>query len=57
MKKDELKMEDQRNGKIIVAMEVDSPERALALARALQGSGCWLKVGMELYDVSAPIDR
>lgn len=37
------------NEKIIVALDVDSRERALQLASDLQGSGCWLKLGLELY--------
>ncbi|HHV63879.1 MAG TPA: orotidine-5'-phosphate decarboxylase [Peptococcaceae bacterium] len=35
--------------KVIVALDVDSGEKALELAQVLQGSGCWLKVGLELY--------
>jgi orotidine-5'-phosphate decarboxylase len=35
--------------KVIVALDVDSGDKALELAQALQGSGCWLKVGLELY--------
>ena len=35
--------------KVIVAIDVDSPERALDIAARLQGTGCWLKVGLELY--------
>jgi len=41
-----------RNAKVIVAVDVDSREKALALADQLQGSGCWLKVGMELYNAA-----
>ncbi len=52
MERDERKMTDARNEKVIVALDVDSPEDALALARNLQGTGCWLKVGLELYAVS-----
>lgn len=37
------------NEKIIVALDVDSGEKALEIARNLAGSGCWLKVGLELY--------
>ncbi|NLW59906.1 MAG: orotidine-5'-phosphate decarboxylase [Firmicutes bacterium] len=37
------------NEKVMVALDVDSRTRALALAEALQGSGCWLKIGLELY--------
>jgi orotidine-5'-phosphate decarboxylase len=42
------------NRKIIVAMDVDGKEKALNLARKLQGSGCWLKVGLELYSIEGP---
>lgn len=38
--------------KIIVALDVDSREKALGLARILKDSGCWLKVGLELYALS-----
>ena len=37
------------NEKVIVALDVASGEEAQALARTLRGSGCWLKVGLELY--------
>ena len=40
------------NEKVIVALDVASSAEALALAKALQGSGCWLKVGLELYALS-----
>lgn len=40
------------NEKVIVALDVDSREKALQLARDLAGSGCWLKVGLELYALS-----
>lgn len=35
--------------KVIVALDVDSKQRALDLGQALAGSGCWVKVGLELY--------
>lgn len=38
--------------KVMVALDVDSQEKALRLAHALAGSGCWLKVGLELYALS-----
>jgi orotidine-5'-phosphate decarboxylase len=38
-----------RNEKVMVALDVDSADKALSLARELAGSGCWLKVGLELY--------
>lgn len=37
------------NQRVMVALDVEGREDALAIAKALQGSGCWLKVGMELY--------
>ncbi|EGW41290.1 orotidine 5'-phosphate decarboxylase [Desulfosporosinus sp. OT] len=37
-----------------MALDVQGREEALALAKALQGSGCWLKVGLELYAYSGP---
>lgn len=40
------------NEKVIVALDVDSREKALRLAGDLAGSGCWLKVGLELYALS-----
>ncbi|NLI90734.1 MAG: orotidine-5'-phosphate decarboxylase [Peptococcaceae bacterium] len=40
------------NEKVIVALDVDSREKALGLAQELAGSGCWLKVGLELYALS-----
>lgn len=50
----EEEMEQERtaaakSSKVMVAVDVDSREKALALAERLQGSGCRLKVGMELY--------
>lgn len=42
----------EKNAKVMVALDVDSREKALALADQLQGSGCWLKVGMELYNAT-----
>lgn len=35
--------------KVIVAFDVDSRSKAVELAKSLQGSGCWIKVGLELY--------
>lgn len=40
------------NEKVMVALDVASAEKALDLARQLSGSGCWLKVGLELYALS-----
>jgi len=42
------------NKRIMVALDVQGRQEALALAKALQGSGCWLKVGMELYAYTGP---
>jgi len=39
------------NEKVMVALDVDVP-KALALAEQLKGSGCRLKVGLELYALS-----
>lgn len=36
----------------MVALDVDSREKALQLAEQLKGTGCWLKVGMELYNAT-----
>lgn len=45
------KLTDSQNfaEKVIVALDVDSGKKALELAQSLAGSGCWLKVGLELY--------
>lgn len=40
------------NEKVMVALDVNSAEKALDLANQLSGSGCWLKVGLELYALS-----
>lgn len=45
----EKQTNDNLNRKVMVALDVESREKALDLAAQLQGSGCWLKVGMELY--------
>lgn len=42
------------NQRVMVALDVQGREEALALAMALQGSGCWLKVGLELYAYTGP---
>lgn len=47
-------MDRNLNKRIMVALDVKGREEALALANALQGSGCWLKVGMELYAYTGP---
>lgn len=45
-------MGQELNKQVMVALDVDSREKALALAEELKGSGCWLKVGMELYNAT-----
>lgn len=42
------------NQRVMVALDVQGREEALALAQALAGSGCWLKVGLELYAYTGP---
>ena len=42
------------NQRVMVALDVQGREEALALAKVLQGSGCWLKVGLELYAYTGP---
>jgi orotidine-5'-phosphate decarboxylase len=37
---------------VIVALDVDTVTRARELACLLQGTGCWLKIGLELYALS-----
>jgi orotidine-5'-phosphate decarboxylase len=40
------------NRHVMVALDVDSRDKALRLAEQLEGTGCWLKVGMELYNAT-----
>lgn len=40
------------NRHVMVALDVDSRDKALQLAEQLKGTGCWLKVGMELYNAT-----
>ncbi|MHB8073833.1 orotidine-5'-phosphate decarboxylase [Desulfosporosinus fructosivorans] len=47
-------MDATLNKRIMVALDVQGRDEALVLAKALQGSGCWLKVGMELYAYTGP---
>ncbi|MDP4127184.1 MAG: orotidine-5'-phosphate decarboxylase [Bacillota bacterium] len=42
------------NERVMVALDVQGREEALVIAKALQGSGCWLKVGLELYAYTGP---
>lgn len=45
-------MNIELNRHVMVALDVDSREKALQLAEQLKGTGCWLKVGMELYNAT-----
>jgi orotidine-5'-phosphate decarboxylase len=40
--------------KVMVALDKPDAEAALALASRLEGAGCWMKVGMELYYAAGP---
>lgn len=42
------------NQRVMVALDVPGREEAMSLADALRGSGCWLKVGLELYAYAGP---
>lgn len=37
------------NERVMVALDVESRDKALEIAQELKGSGCWVKVGLELY--------
>jgi len=41
-------------GKIMVALDKPDAQAALELAERLQGFGCWMKVGMELFFAAGP---
>ncbi|MFC4305673.1 orotidine-5'-phosphate decarboxylase [Cohnella boryungensis] len=45
---------DQAASKIMVALDKPDAKSALAVAEQLQGSGCWVKVGMELFYAAGP---
>ena len=47
-------MDKELNKRVMVALDVEGKEKALDLARKLQGSGCWLKVGLELFSIEGP---
>ena len=49
---DEMLQELSR--RVIVAADFGSRQEALALAGALAGSGCWLKIGLELFTACGP---
>lgn len=39
---------------VMIALDRPSAEEALALAAQLEGAGCWMKVGMELFYAAGP---
>jgi len=45
---------EQAAGKIMVALDKPDAKAALEVAGRLQGSGCWVKVGMELFYAAGP---
>lgn len=45
---------DNRNSKVMIALDVPSKEKAMTIAHILLESGCWLKVGLELYLSEGP---
>jgi len=45
---------EQAAGKIMVALDKPDASAALAVAEQLQSSGCWMKVGMELFYAAGP---
>ncbi|WP_256760274.1 orotidine-5'-phosphate decarboxylase [Cohnella sp. WQ 127256] len=45
---------DEAASKIMVALDKPDAAAALALAEQLQGTGCWMKVGMELFYAAGP---
>jgi orotidine-5'-phosphate decarboxylase len=45
---------EQAASKIMVALDQPDASAALALATQLQGTGCWMKVGMELFYAAGP---
>lgn len=47
-------MPDDLNARVIVALDLEGREQALQMAKNLAGSGCWLKVGLELYSYEGP---
>lgn len=44
----------QAAAKVMVALDKPDAEAALALAAQLDGAGCWMKVGMELFFAAGP---
>ncbi len=44
----------QAASKVMVALDKPDAEAAMLLAERLQGAGCWMKVGMELFYAAGP---
>lgn len=42
-------MDNPWNRRVMVALDVPKQQQALTIAQNLKGTGCWLKVGLELY--------
>jgi len=47
-------MRQELNRRVIVAADCGNRQEALALAGTLAGSGCWLKIGLELFTACGP---
>lgn len=45
-------MTSELNERVMVALDVEDQAKALEIAQQLQGSGCWVKVGLELFCVT-----
>ncbi|WP_123039888.1 orotidine-5'-phosphate decarboxylase [Cohnella candidum] len=46
--------QSQAAAKVMVALDKPDADAALRLASELQGAGCWMKVGMELFYAAGP---
>lgn len=43
---------NEKISKVMVALDVDTADKAMDIAKQLAGTGCWLKIGLELYALS-----
>ncbi len=43
---------NEKISKVMVALDVDTADKAMVIAKQLAGTGCWLKIGLELYALS-----
>ncbi|ADY55043.1 orotidine-5'-phosphate decarboxylase [Syntrophobotulus glycolicus DSM 8271] len=43
---------DEKIARVMAALDVDSADKAAEIAKQLAGTGCWLKIGLELYALS-----